>query len=342
MGKQEAKALWAGVGLFTVLVVAGLLYMTGYISPQTAYQGAQAAPGSTIQTNQLPDCGEGEPVAQFATYYYDPNNNNLYTQVATTAYAYVAGSPLPATTVTTSATVMNTSTKGELSCGITYREIAGDGGGTTYYYARTADFMVDNAVMPLAGADHKGIEVIPSGAAVARVKASTTNYNTTMTYNWTSAGFDNSSTNSQDLYMQFQPPASPSMFGDLGYAVCFRYNSANFTNVRITGATSVNIAHVKATAALDTVQCSELPAHEAGISEEWPLYVKAASTGPSTGTTIDVVLVDKTNELFNGYLVPDENSVAGVLSNGYDTVNDPNTGTGRADVTTTSAFTVTR
>lgn len=303
---------------------------------------AEQTPPSGSGSNQLPNCGDQMPVAQLVTYYLDPNNNNAYTQVSTTALVYIGGQPTPANSSTTSATVLVSTLSGNLVCGATYREIAGDAG-TTYYYAKTADFKVDNSVMGPAN-NGKGIAVVPSGAAVLYIKNSTSNYASTSTINWSAAGKTNGSTDDTDFILKVQGPSAPNQFGDLGYAVCFRYNSGNFTDIKALGGTIVNVAHYKATASLDTIRCVEFPALAPGTYAEHSISLKAATTGPSytttVNTTVDISVVDKTNELYNGWLIPSENTAAGVVSNGYDLINNPNTGTGRADVSTTSLITV--
>ncbi len=345
-GAVPFAASWIGV-VFVAMVAWQLAYMAGItktgalaVAGVGAGYQAQEAPVSGA-SNQLPDCGSQKPTAQMLTYYYDPNNNNQYTLVSTNSYVYMAGSPTALSTVVTSASGVNQTTAGELSCGSTVREIAGTG--NAYYYARTSDFVVDNAVVPAPNGG-KGLEVIPSGAVTLYVKDPTTNYNGSITeYNWTSAGFGAGGTNSGNLMVKVQSPTTPAMFGDLGFALCFRYNSYNFTSVSAIGGSSVGIQHVKATSALDTVSCYSFAPLALGENREIALYLKGTSTGPTVaGTTIDVIAVDKTNELYNGYLIPDENAKAGVSGNGYDLINTPNTGTGRADVTTTSALVIVR
>jgi len=346
-GAVPALSAW----LVVILLGTGVWYgawkmgFTGITPPFLSVVGGEgyqvAAAPSTSGVSQLPNCGNQFPIAQMIAYYNDPSNNNLYTQVATTDALYQAGSPTPADSLTTNTSGVVTSTSGALSCGTSYREIAGDGGGSAYYYTRTADFVVDNSVVP-APDSGKGLKVIPSDAAILYVKDTTTNWAATNTFNWTAAGKGNGSTSSGDLMIKVQSPTSPAMFGDLGYAVCFRFDSTNLSSVKVIGGNAVSISHVKATAGLDTIQCSEMPPMKLGGYDELSLQLKGATAGPANGTLVDVYLVDKTNELYNGYLIPDENAKAGVSGNGYDQINDPNTGLGIADVNTNSAFTITR
>ncbi len=336
-----AVVLVFGVSLYAYNTLVGGTAAQAAIGQTAPANQLPASSGSSGGFNQAPTCGNQKPVAQLSAYYLDPTNNNQYTGVATTVRVCQAGVPNCITSVTSSASTVVNTAEGNISCGVTYREIAGDGGGTTYYYASTSDFVVANSVVP-APNDGKGIITVPSGAATMLVKSPTANYAATLSYNWTATNGQTNTTTDTSVYLRVQAPSAPSQFGDLGYAVCFRYSSANFTSAKILGGTQVAIAHVKPTTTLDTIQCSELPALAGGKYVEINAALKGATSGPSNATTMDVILVDKTNELYNGYLIPDENSKAGVASNGYDTVNDPNTGTGRADVTTSSAITFLR
>lgn len=353
MGWKETIKAWA-VPVLAVVLVVFLAYsgaqQLGWIhGPALSLTGGnvqQPAPASLNAGGASADsvlaCKQGgaQPVAQEVAYYLDPNNNNKLTQVATTFALYNAGNPTPLASNTTSASAVITSPTGSLSCGASIREIAGDG--STYYYAETPDFTVDQAVVGLSA--NKGISVIPTGASTVYVKDSLTNYASTVTFNWTAAGHSSGGTSTSDLMLKVQSPSAPNMMGDLGHAVCFRFNSGNFTSIMANGGKQVSIAHIKPTSTLDTIQCWEFGPIDPKAQQpfqEYSLTVKAGASGPTSGALIDVFDVDKTNELYNGYLVPTENSAAGVLSNGYDTINNPNTGTGRADVNTNSAITVT-
>ncbi len=334
-------AIAVGGGLLVVALNALGLTHISLSAVSGGGAGPQVPPSSGAGGGQLPNCGNQLPIAQMVTYYNDPNNNNQYTKVATQGLVYIAGSPTGLANVTTSTgTTANTTPSAALSCGSKVREIAGDAG-VTYYWASTTDFVVDNSVLypPNGGL---GLKMIPSGASTVYVKSATSLYASTLTFNWTAAGQGNGTTDSSDIMVKVQAPASPNVFGDLGDALCFRYSSANFTLVSAIGGTAVSMAHVKATATLDTVSCYEFPTLALGGYREVTLNLKGASAGPSNGTTIDMYDVDKTNELYNGYLVPNENAKAGVTSNGYDLINTPNTGTGRADVNTNSFITITR
>lgn len=310
----------------------------------TPVQVVQTPPATGTGSNQIPQCGNQLPVAQLVAYYNDPNNNNLYTKVATPASVYIAGQPTALATVTTSTSAINTTRSGDLSCGSTVREIAGDSG-LNYYNVETSDFQINNAVMYPANGG-LGLQVIPGGNDTVYFQTPTSLFGSTIAYNWTADGKAVAGVSDGSLQVKIQAPSAPARFGDLGYAVCYRFSSANFTTVRANGGTQVSISHVKATASLDTVQCWEFPSLPGGQVFQTGMYLKGAAAGPTNGTVIDVILVAKTNQIYNGYLIPQENTAAlasGAItqpSNGYDKINDPNTAIGRPDITVSSAITV--
>lgn len=341
------------------MIVFGLWFALAAISPsfpRFPFSSAGTAGGGQVQvvqqppttgsgSNQIPQCGNQLPVAQLVAYYNDPNNNNLYTKVATTASVYIAGQPTALSTVTTSTSGINQTTSGQLSCGSSVREIAGDSG-VTYYNVQTPDFQINNAVMYPANGG-LGLAVIPGGNATVYFQTPTSLFGSTIAYNWTADGKGLAGVSDGSVQIKVQAPSAPARFGDLGYAVCYRFNSANFTTVRANGGTQVSISHVKATSSLDTVQCWEFPSLPGGQTFQTGMYLKGAAAGPTDGALIDVVLVSKTNQIYNGYLIPQENSAAmasGAItqpSNGYDQINDPNAAIGRSDITISSAINVT-
>ena len=371
--KGMEKIAIVGVGLFAVLVVAGLYWM--FAGPGSGNQAAltnqqigagsqqPAGPNGQASATQLAQCNSnGKPNLQVKTFYYDPNNNNAYTQVATSAQIYNLGGPSPLVTLTTTAANVTTTADGTVSCGSTVKEIAGDGG-TTYYYADSGPLVVPNTVVYPAN-NGAGIQLIPSGTALLAVGSSgalTNNPASTLTYNWTAAGNANGSID-QNIYVQLQGPNPPAMFGDLGVALCIRYNQANFSQVNVVGATPVAVSHVTGSGALPSVSCFALPPLPTLVSTgpryvNYNLQFKGATLGPENGTTVDLILVDKTNQIYNSFLVPSESAQAQAAAaanqmantnnaclsaNGYDNCNSPNSGIGVADLTRTGAITFER
>jgi hypothetical protein len=168
---------------------------------------------------------------------------------------------------------------------------------------------------------------------MADTSAASYGWNTTIAdLNWTLTGAG-AGGESQNVIVRITSPSKPAVFGDLGYALCTKYNSNNFTKVEpanSNGLVTQPLTHVKATATLDTVNCYDMGKLVSGAVVEVPLYIKAkTSVFPSNATTIGVTLVDYTSVLFNGQLVPS-----------YELRDGTGTDVGMADVTQAAAVTL--
>ena len=339
---NQTTAMW--IMAFAIIVLAGGVMYWMYGGAGTSQSGMFAQTVKTGGSGTTSNCNGQNPVAQLLTYYTDTNTNNKYTQVSTNAYICMPGVPNCPVQDTTNATAIETTAEGDLSCGQTYREIAGDGG-THYYYAKSEDFKADVGVIPPVNSG-KGLELLPSGSATLYEGNVGTLPGVGVEENWTSAGKGAGDTDS-NVYLRIQSPSKPAVFGDLGYAVCFRFNSGNFSKVYPSSYKSaVAIGHVQPTTGKTAIQCYDMGKLASGETKQVTVNMKAVSgvtpgdVNVSKATTIDVILVDKTTMMYNGYLVPLENSKAGVTANGYDDVDNPNSDIGVADVTQTNAITV--
>lgn len=295
-------------------------------------QGTSGMPGQ-----QIISCANQQPTISLAAWYNDTSNNNNITQVATTSYVCVPGSQ-NCFTYGTPISGFNTTTAGQLTCQGNYNVIAGDGG-VTYYYGTTGAFQLNSNAL-VAGSGN-GIQVIKAGLASAKVKnlLGTNVYSTTTSLNWTSGGYG-AGGETTDIVSLIQSPSRPSMYGDLGFAICGRYNSSQYNKVQpvpLTGGSPPDvtgqITHVKPTAAHDTVKCYEMGVLVSGTNSEVTLDIKAMGgqdAAQLNGSSIDLILVDKTTTRFGGQLVP-----------AYETVDGFATDIGQADVVLNSAVTVT-
>jgi hypothetical protein len=285
------------------------------------------------------DCSPGiDPVAIFSAYWVDPTANNKDTQVATTWNIIKEGDTSAFSSGTTGTSGKNITTKGLLSCGDRLFGVMGDGGATTYYYAASDVATVSKSTVSLGGA--KGIEVVKSGAATVYFNNRTTtgaaavNISNSSTI-WGAAGGGSDSSIKMTIYK----PTGGKYFGDLGYAICFIYNSGNFSAITPGGYVGqVSVAHVKATSTLDTVACYDMGTSELlgpnGGSKDVSITMQAKSgvvpsAGTGIATSVDVKIVDKTNDLFNGALVP-----------GFDKADGTQSDIGYADVSKTTAISI--
>ena len=336
--------LLGAIMVFGFLVLGGLfLFMNNgarapgagqiIVGPGSApTQGTSAMPGQ-----QIISCANQQPTISLAAWYNDTSNNNNITQVATTSYVCVPGSQ-NCFTYGTPSSGFNTTTAGQLTCQGNYNVIAGDGG-ATYYYGTTGAFTLNqNALVAGTG---NGIQVIKAGLATAKVKnlLGTNTYSTTTSVNWTSGGYGDGG-ETTDVVSLIQSPSRPSVYGDLGFAICTRYNSSQYNKVQPvppSGGSALDvtgqITHVKSTAAHDTVKCYEMGQLVSGTNSEVTLDIKAMGgqgAAQLNGSSIDMILVDKTTTRFGGQLVP-----------AYETVDGFATDIGQADVVLNSAVTVT-
>jgi hypothetical protein len=301
--------------VIAVVAVAAL----GYVAINGIGAGAAMVP---TETNVNPQglsgqgtdgavlCMNVAPQARLAAYYVDTSQNDKVTQVATNAYVCAPGAS-SCVAKTTATSGFNTTNVGEVGCLDTIDFIAGDGG-ATYYYGHSGAAKVTGQVFTPGTAN--GLEVKYSGALTmkfADASAASYGWNSTRSgsgaYNWTLAGVG-AGGESQDVAIRVASPAKPKIYGDLGYALCFIFNSNNITSVKpanSNGIVTQPLTHVKATATLDTVQCYDMGKLPSGATQESTLYIKA-KTGvtPSAATTIGVYAADFTADLYNGGLIP--------------------------------------
>jgi hypothetical protein len=295
-----------------VLVAAILIYM--------AFGGAQGnlslAGVSGTASGSCASAGE-KPTITSTLYTVDPSQNNKQTLVATTLVLAKPDSSQVYNTTTTSTTKAQDST---VPCGARVSLIGGDAGSTYYYNGVTFD---------ATGISHEyNLQVVPSGAASFVLQNSTSgNWGSTVTESGGAI-----SDPSANIQIKVKPPTTAgSVFGDKGWAMCFVYDSANFTQVRPTNYKSaVTIPHVTASTTLNSVSCWEMNGvlTSNGGDVVTNLYLDRAAALTGGNSSITIKLVDKTSMLFNGNLV-----------DGFDTsVTDGlNTDAGRADVSTSSA-----
>lgn len=310
---MKIGALEAIIGIAVIGLLAGWWQIPTLAAAAgiTQQQIGEACAGLSVQ-----------PSAYATAYFIDPTTNNQKTQVPTTMIFAKPGTSVVYNATTGSATQ---ATITSVPCGTPLAIVAGDGGGTTYYY-NAAMFSAVDKVSVFAD-----LEVQKSGAASIYL------HNATSTGWGTSTMLNNASMTDPDTTVKVQvkvPTTAGARFGDLGWALCVKYNSLNFTKIYPQPSTSsVNIPHVKGTANLDTVACYEMPGMlvSAGADWEGTLYLDPASGNHLNATTIGLTVVDKTNMLFNGQLVQ-----------GYDTsvTNGQNTDAGIADVSTATAVTI--
>lgn len=339
------RASWAIVGIFLVVLVVGGVYVYNGGS----FSGIKQSTTDSTKNNNVPidqtagtqcNIGGQNPVWRAGAYVLDPLNNNQLSYRATDAYIAVGGLSAPATNFTTLTTGPTNSPSDQLTCGATYRQIVGNG--NTVYYSKSADTKIQTTVVPAPNGG-QGLAVVPSGASVVTISNNTgAVFSNAVAFNWSASGYGAGGTSQSDISVKTKSPAAPASFGNLAHALCFIYDSANLTSVKAYGGKQVSIFHVKPVGSLNTVGCFEFPVVPNLGSQPFEVYgleIKAAS-GVLPNTTITIVDVDKTDEKYNNWLVPTENAQAGVNANGYDLVNDPNTGTGSADVTVTGAITI--
>lgn len=305
---MKIGALEALIGLAIIGLLAGWWQLPTLAAGVTQQQIGEACAGLSVQ-----------PTAYATAYFIDPTTNNQKTQVASTMIFAKPGTSViynSTTGSTTAATVTG------VPCGTPLAIVAGDGGGTTYYY-NAAMFAAVDKVSVFAD-----LEVVKSGAASLRL------HNDTSTGWATTTKIGNSTITDPDTTISVQvrvPTTAGAYFGNLGWAMCVKYDSANFTQVYPSPNSGMaSIPHVKATSTLNTVECYAMPGLlvSAGSNWEGVLYLNKASGNLLNDSAIDIVLVDKTNMLFNGALVE-----------GYDTsvTNGVNTDAGITDVSTSSA-----
>ncbi len=310
---MKIGALEALIGLAVIGLLAGW------------WQLPTLAAGGTVDQQVIGSCAEtGTNPAVYATaYWVDPTQNNKKTQVATTMLTAKQDSSLLYNSTTGSATAATIVT---VPCGTKVAELAGDGGGTTYYY--------NGAMFDASGVSHSfDIEVKKSGAA------SMTVHNDTAT-GWASTILlgNNSITDPDSIDLRVEPPVTAGQyFGDIGWAFCVKYNSLNFTNVYPQPNSGlVSIAHVGATSTRDTVKCYDMPGLLVAGGAPYVgtlVFDKVSSAFMNATVGMDATIVDKTSGLFNGKIYT-----------GYDTSapggDGQNTDLGRADVSTTSLMNI--
>lgn len=306
--------------LLIVLILAGVWYFGMGGQQQLSAAGQMQA---AVQSGAACEGLATQPIVYATADWIDPTQNNKETQVATTVIFAKPGSPVVYNVTTSSATTQSTTA---VPCGMPLAVVAGDGGGTTYYYNGVSTPAVDRISI-----DATGILVKKSGAASLYV------HNATSTGWATTTNLVNTSMTDPDTVIKVQvkvPTTAGAYFGDAGWALCVKYNSLNFTRIYPQPYTSsVSIPSVKGTATLDTVACYEMPGMlvSAGADWEGTLYLDPTSGNHLNTTTVGITLVDKTAMLFNGNLIV-----------GYDTslTDGQNTDAGRANVATATALTI--
>ena len=328
-----------GIGVLGGLgALAWVLLSGGGIGAGQIVVGGGSVPSqgtSTPAGQQVLSCANQPTYINLAAWYNDTSNNDNITQVSTTAYVCTPGAQ-NCLTYTTPTAGFNQTAAGAIACQGYYNVIAGDGG-TTYYYGTSGSFqMVQNSIVAGNG---NGIEVTKAGLATAKIKnlLGTNTYSTTASLNWTSGGYGTAG-ETTDVVSLIQSPSRPSEYGDMGFAICTRYNSTLYNKVEPVppsggSATSVTIDHVKSTSTKDRVTCFAMGQLVSGTSSEIALDIKAmGGQGASqlNGSSIDLILVDKTTTRFNGE-----------LQAAYETVDGLDLDIGQADVTLLSAVTVT-
>ncbi len=294
-----------------ILLVLG--FLTGYIKMPTL------AAGAGVDQQVTGSCANAgiNPTVYTTAFWVDPTQNNKQTQIATTVTLAKQGTSQIYNQSTSSATAALATA---VPCGDKVADIAGDGGGTTYYY--------NGAAFDALGVSHSNtIEVKKSGAATIAV------HNDTAT-GWASTillGNDSITDPDSSIAVRVMPPSGAGQyFGDLGWAMCVKYPALNFTNVYPQPNNGLaSIAHVSGTTTRDTVRCYDMPGIlVAGGSPYYgTLYLDKVSSRFGNATIgVDVTLVDKTSGLFNGMLYTGFDSSA---SGGDGQATD----LGRADVT---------
>ena len=309
---MKIGALEVIIGIAVIGLLAGWWQLpTMAAAGVTQQQVGEACAGLSVQ-----------PTAYATAYFIDPTSNNQKTQVATTMIFAKPGTSVIYNATTGSATAASAT---GVPCGTPLAIVAGDGGGTTYYYNAAMFSAVDKVSV------FSDLEVQKSGAASIYV------HNDTST-GWASSVYlGNESITDPDTTIKVQakvPTTAGAYFGDKGWAMCLKYNSMNFTKMYPQPYTStVSIPSVKGTTTLDSVSCYEMPGLlvSGGADYEGTLYLDKAAGNILNATTIGITLVDKTSMLFNGE-----------LKVGYDTsiTDGANTDAGRANVATTAAVTI--
>lgn len=278
-----------------------------------------AAVGGVADQTGVDCAGGNQPIAYATAMFTDPTQNNKQSQVATTITFAKTGTPTIYNSTTSSTTIQTTTS---VPCGQALAVIAGDGGSTYYFNAKDAGLVTRTSI------DATGIEVVKSGAAtIVFENSSGSGWASTIT----ESGGEIADPDADLQYWAKVPTTAGAYFGDKGWAMCFRYDSANFTQIRPTNyAAQVSIPHIKASTTLNSVSCWEMNGllKSGGSDLKGNIYMDRAAALTGGNSSISVVLVDKTSMLFNGALFV-----------GYDTgiTDGLNTDAGRADVTVTNA-----
>ena len=310
----------AGVVALVLVGALMLFYALGGANGQVSL-----IPGQVNQQTIGSCANQGvRPVISAAAYWVDPTQNNKKAQVATTMLFAKQDSSQIYNSTTGSAT---SSTDVSVPCGDKVTVLAGEGGGTTYYY--------NGAAFDAVGVSHSfDVEVKRSGAATITV------HNDTAT-GWASTillGNNSITDPDSTIAIRVMPPTSAgAYFGDLGWAMCVKYASLNFTNVYPQpNSGQVSTAHVGGSAAHDAVRCYDMPGTlvAGGAPYVGTLYLDKISSAFQNATIgLDVTLVDKTSGIFNGKVY-----------SGYDTSaaggDGQATDLGRADVTTSNLLNI--
>lgn len=270
--------------ILLVVLVAGYALYTGMLKlPASTY----APPGNSASCTGLTTA----PAMSWGQYWVDPSTNNQKTAAAGWMSLFEPGRAVA--TLSQTANGGNT-TGASLTCGMTYNQVGGDGGATTYYYTVRPVGPVNQLVYSAGD-----MELTPSGAAVMTFSNASTpegavTYISNATFGGTSVG-----TATVKVHIQFP---TNTVFGDKGYVLCFQYNPANVTTVVPSGGVAYNQIGVNGTSlfSLTGVKCYDMGMSNKGQAIDIPLSIQGAGRGIAGASRINVLLLDKTTGLFNG------------------------------------------
>ena len=279
----------ATVGI--ILVVAAVLQFGGFYDFGQLFAAAGVGTNGVVCDNE-----ENRPLIQYTGYLTDHTNNNQKSPVTDWVRFAIPGEALARLTTTFVGT--NSTTEGDLACGTNYNVILGNGGNVSaYYFKAITTGVISDSLLVLPEA-----ELIEAGAPSMSVSNSTSFEGTQVELSNASYAAATWGTATAKLNVIF--PADGDTFGDEGWAVCFRWNPVNMSDVAISGSTGGwnQIAVVGGTTHEQTsVKCYEMPKHSPRAVEAYTVSFRGGSSfTPNVWDRVDVYLLDITNVLFNG------------------------------------------
>ena len=320
--KGKNAPIWVIAICAVLLTLGGLAFMFG---------GAGTSGNITDAINQKVNTGTGLACSEngadisMALKFVNTSANNQKESVNTNAYLYIKdGAGNWVLTQNTTSGTSGVATFTDVGCGKTVKIIAGDGGSTRLYYGATEEFVTKDDVTT------SELVLQESGAATLKFRSpQNTAQQNTLTYNLT-LNSKSAGDTASDIEMLVKQPDKGRLMGDGGFAVCYRYNGGNFSKIAPGSyVDEVNIEHIPANGTLANIDCYNMQDLASTETEAYAIVMDQKPGILANNTYVDVLIVDKTTDRFNGNLVV-----------GYDTASGTDADIGRTDVTTTGAVTI--